>query len=120
MEKYVNTWPNRNRCYNYSKLLIAEIGYFNESEKEKIVNFDNDALKKMLISMNVCGGFFGGQKKNSLKFIEYYYDILKLFIKKKLFIGKDQNLFAFVAYAHPEVVELIRVKFFFGLKRFFY
>ena len=43
---------------------------------------------------------FGGQPINAMKFINYYYDALRLFIKNNLFIGKDQNIFTFVAFSH--------------------
>ena len=66
---------------------------------------------------NVIGGIFGGQKKNILKFIVYYYETIRLFLNKKIFIGKDQNIFTFIAFAHPEVVKLIMCKNYFDYRK---
>ena len=65
---------------------------------------------------NVIGGIFGGQKENILKFIDYYYKTIRLFLNKKIFIGKDQNIFTFIAFAHPEIVKLIMCKNYFDYR----
>ena len=57
---------------------------------------------------NVASGFFGGQPKNLLKFIDYYYETIKLFINHKIFIGKEQNLYAFVVFSHLEIINLVQ------------
>jgi len=64
--------------------------------------------KQFQRASNVAGGAFGGQSENLLKFIYYYYETIKLFISHKIFIGKDQNLFAFVAFSHPEIINLVQ------------
>ena len=61
---------------------------------------------------------FGGQSINALKFINYYYDGLKLYIKNNLFIGKDQNIFTFIAFSHTNEVNLIFCKGYFEAKKY--
>ena len=51
-----------------------------------------------------------------MKFINLYYDAIRLFIKHNLFIGKDQNIFTYVAFAHPEVVKLIKFNYYYDFK----
>ena len=56
---------------------------------------------------NVAGGLFGGQAKYLIKFIDLYYKTIKIFIKHNMFIGKDQNIFAYISYFNPNIVNLI-------------
>jgi hypothetical protein len=106
IDKYIN-WPSKKKCYENPKVLINSIRKVNDQERKDILNFDLKAHKKFQRKTNVAGGIFGGQKKYLLKFIDYYYDTIKLFISHKIFIGKDQNLFAFVVFSHPEIVNLV-------------
>ena len=92
---------------------MGQVNNFTLLDKKKILNFDKDAHLRLKKNLNVIGGIFGGQRKNILKFVEYYYETVKLYIKNKLFIGKDQNIFTYVAFAHPEVVKLILCNDFF-------
>ena len=50
---------------------------------------------------------FGGQKEYIDKFYTLYFNTIKIFIEKNFFIGKDQNVFAYIALLHPNVVKLI-------------
>lgn len=50
---------------------------------------------------------FGGQSEYVKRFVNLYYDTIESFIKKKIFIGKDQNIFAFISYLHPEIIKLV-------------
>ena len=78
-----------------------------ENEKNLLLNFDKNAHRKLQLELNVGGGMFGGHFENVLKFIDFYYETIEIFDKKNLFIGKEQNIFAFVALSHPEIVNLI-------------
>ena len=113
IKKYLNNWPSTKKCFQDKRLLMGQVNNFTLLDKEKILNFDKEAHLKLKKNLNVIGGIFGGQRKNILKFVEYYYETVKLYIKNKLFIGKDQNIFTYVAFAHPEVVKLIFCKDFF-------
>jgi hypothetical protein len=107
IHKYIN-WPSTKKCFENPRVLINSIRNVSDSEKKDILNFDLKAHKKFQRKINVGGGIFGGQPNYLLKFIDYYYDTIKLFISHKIFIGKDQNLFAFVVFSHPEIIKLIQ------------
>lgn len=76
-------------------------------EIKKIKQFNIKALKKLIGIINVASGMFGGQKPNLIKFIELYYRAIYKFDENNLFIGKEQNIFAYISFLHPEVVKLI-------------
>ena len=77
-------------------------------EIEKLKNFDQNYYKyKFLHNPNVGAAVFGGQKDYTLKFIDLYENTLISFINHTFFIGKEQNLYAFISYLHPEIVNLI-------------
>ena len=105
---FLNNWPSTNKCYQNSKVLITSLRDVGELEKEKLKNFDKEAHKYFMHECNVDSSVFGGQPEKLLKFSDLYYDAIRLFIKNNIFIGKEQNLFAFVAYLHPDIVELHR------------
>lgn len=116
IQKYSNNWPSINKCYEDKRILMGQVYYFSDEEKEKILNFDTQAHKRLQKNHNVIGGIFGGQKENILKFINYFYKTIRLFLNKKIFIGKDQNIFTFIAFSHPEVVKLIMCKNYFDYR----
>ena len=118
MEKYINTWPTTKKCFEDPRLVMGQVKYFSDEEKQRIVNFDLDAIKRVMNDINVDGSMFGGQPINTLKFINYYYDGLKLYIKNNLFIGKDQNIFTFIAFSHTNEVNLIFCKGYFEAKKY--
>ena len=107
MNNYIN-WPSTKKCYENPKVLINSIRKVPESEKKNLLDFNFQFYKLFQRKTNVAGGAFGGQPKYLMKFIYYYYKTIKLFIRHKFFIGKDQNLFAFIAFSHPEIVNLVQ------------
>jgi hypothetical protein len=118
MDKYIN-WPSTKRCFEDPRVSLNSVRTIPFSERKELLNFNLKTHKNFQAKKNVCGGVFGGQTKNVLKFIDYYYATVKLFISHKLFIGKDQNLFAFVAFSHPEIIKLVKEgsgKWYFFLK----
>jgi len=120
MKKYINDWPSTKKCYSNNRLLMGQLKKFSLKEKKRILNFDSKAHIKLNRNLNVAGNIFGGQIKNAIKFIDYYYNAIRLFIKKRIFIGRDQTLFAYVAFAHPKIIELIFVKNFKEFRRILY
>ena len=88
------------------------------TEIEKLKNFDKEAHIKFQHQCNVDSSVFGGQPEKLLKFSDLYYDAIRLFIKNNIFIGKEQNLFAFVAYLQLDIVELYRGFNFGSLKNY--
>ncbi len=107
MKKYINDWPSTKKCFEDKRFLIGQVKHFSESEKKKIINFNYEAHLKLQKDINVAANIFGGQKDNIIKFINYYYQALKLFIKHKMFIGKDQNVYTYVFFLHREIVKLV-------------
>ena len=107
MNNYIN-WPSTKKCYENPKVLINSIRKVPDSEKKNLLNLNFQFYKQFQKKPNVAGGAFGGQPKYLLKFIYYYYKTIKLFIRHKFFIGKDQNLFAFIAFSHPEIINLVQ------------
>jgi len=117
MKKYINNWPNTKKCFSNNRILMGQLKKFTKIEKEKILNFDYNSHIKLNRHLNVAGNIFGGQIENTIKFVDYYYEAIRLFIKKKIFIGRDQTIFTYVAFAHPEIIELIKVKNFKEFRR---
>ena len=115
MQKYIN-WPSTKKCFEDDRLLLGQVRGFSEEEKKGIVNFDKKYHEGLKININVSANLFGGQIKNTLKFIKLYYDAIRLFIKNKIFIGKEQNIFTYVAFAHPDVVKLIKCNYYYDFK----
>ena len=91
---------------------------FSDFEKHIIINFDIDSHINLQKNFNVAGNIFGGHSRNIIKFIELYYDSLKLFIKKKNFIGNDQNIFAYITFSYPEIVKLVYCKIYLVLMQY--
>ncbi len=118
MIKYINEWPSTKKCFEDNRVLIGQVRNFSDLEKQNIVNFDLSAHQKLQRNINVIGGLFGGQIGNILKFISLYYNALNLFAKKKLFIGKDQNIYTYIAFAYPETVKLVRFPNYFYFKTY--
>lgn len=106
INRYIN-WPSSKKCYENPKVLLNSIRNVSDSERKDLINFNLEVHKNFQKQNNVAGGVFGGKPEYLLKFIDYYYDTIKLFVNHNIFIGKDQNLFAFVAFSHPEIVDLI-------------
>ena len=110
MEDYINNWPSTKMCYDDARVLLGQVKNFSDIEKTNIINFDIETHIRLQKNINVIGGIFGGQCLNLLKFINLYYNSIRLFLKNNLFIGKDQNIFTYIAFSHPEVVKLIFCK----------
>ena len=117
MTKFTN-WPSSNKCFEDKWVLFDQIRQYSEKEIEGIIKFDrrsHDILRK---SNNIDASMFGGQKENFLKFIDLYYNAIRLFIEHNLFIGKEQNVFMYIAFAHPDVIKLNLCPTYFGLKSY--
>jgi len=116
--KYIENWPSTKKCHEEQRVLLGKVRNFSDFEIKKIVNFNYDYHIFLQKNINVAAGLFGGQSKNILKFIDLYYDSIKLFIKKKIFIGKEQNIYTYIAFSYPELVRLIYCKTYFSLKEY--
>ena len=110
MQKYINVWPSPKKCFSNKRLLMGQLRQFSKIEKNNILNFDINEYNKFNRKINVVGGLFGGQIDNTIKFIYFYYEAIRAFANKKFFIGRDQTIFTYIAFAHPEIMNLIMVK----------
>ena len=104
--RYIN-WPSSKKCYENPKVLLNSVKTIPDSERKDLMKFNLEVHKNFQKEENVGGGVFGGKPEYLLMFIDYYYETIKLFISHNIFIGKDQNLFAFVTFLHPEIFNLI-------------
>lgn len=107
MTNYLNNWPSIKKCNNDPRVIINGIRIIKNEEMQGLKSFDNKTHYSFMNNINVGAALFGGNSHYLLRFIYLYYKTLKLFIKKKQFIGSEQNLFTFVAYLNPNIVKLI-------------
>ena len=105
--KYYNNWPSIRKCYEDPRVLINGIRKVSEDEIEGLKNFNISIYNNFIKRDNVAGGLFGGKPEYLINFTNLYYKAIKDFIKHRMFIGKDQNLFAYVSYLNPKIVKII-------------
>jgi hypothetical protein len=74
--------------------------------KEGLKNFDINIHKEFQKHYNVDASTFGGKREYVIKFSDAYYNTIKLFIKNNIFIGKEQNIMAYVFYFYPNISKL--------------
>ena len=116
---YTNDWPSTKKCYEDKRLLLLQVRKIDENEKNLLLNLDINAYRKFICKVNVGAGIFGGHFENVLKFINLYYEAIEFLSSKNLFIGKEQDVYTYVALSHPEVVNLILTKDYFYYFRSF-
>lgn len=107
IKNFINNWPSINECNKDPRVLMIEIKRISNYELNGFKKLDNNIYNSFIKHVNVGGTMFGGKYNIFLKFIYLYYKTLKLFIKNKMFIGKDQNLFAYIAYMNKNIVKLV-------------
>ena len=107
IKKYLNNWPSTKNCFKDPRVIFNVLRNISKSEIEGLTNFNKSIHKEFQKKINVGGNMFGGQAEYIKTFSNLYYNTIKLFIKKKIFIGKDQNLFALIVFLHPETFKLV-------------
>ena len=110
IRNFTNGWPLPNKCYEDNRVLMNLVVNFTTKEIIRIKQFNAKDIEKLIKVVLVAAGMFGGQKEKLIKFIDLYYDALYLFEKNKLFIGKEQNIFAYISFKYPEIVKLVYSK----------
>ena len=110
MSSFINNWPSTEKCYSDPRVLINGVREIGSNEFKLLKSFDYIAHEKFKNNCNVGAGLFGGQAKYLIRFIYYYYKTIKLFYKKKKFIGSEQNLYTYINYLHKDIVNLINTK----------
>ena len=107
VQKFINGWPSAEKCLQDGRVFMIEVRKHSDYFYKKYSNFSISEHKEMQRTVSVDGSCFGGQKDYIFKFHELYYDALNKFIQHGIFIGKDQNIFAYVAYNNPDVIKLV-------------
>jgi hypothetical protein len=107
INSYLNNWPSPKNCFEDPRVIFNVIRTSSKSEIEELKNFNINTHLKFQNRSNVGGNMFGGHYEYIKKFVSLYYNTIELFIENKIFIGKDQNLFAFISYLHPKIVKLV-------------
>ena len=107
MKKYKNILNSSKKCEEDGRVTFNEIKQISKSKIEQLQKFNYETHLELQNDFNVDGSFFGGQRNYIIEFSDLYYDTIKLFERNKIFIGKDQNLYAYIAYLNPDIVKLI-------------
>ena len=107
LAKNYTNWPSTNKCLKDPRVIFNHMRKFYSKEiiffKRLNINYYRIFMRKY----NVAGNIFGGQAEYIKNFSNIYYNTIKLFAKNKMFIGKDQNLFAYIALLNPKLVKLV-------------
>ena len=119
MTKYINNWPCLKKLKNDPRVLLNEIRKIDKEELTNLMSFDRMAHDKFMNNRNMGAAFFGGRYDYLRKFIYFYFETFKLFIKKKKFIGSEQNLYTIVGYLHREITNIIHTGQYFIMKQYF-
>ena len=106
IKSYLN-WPSPKKCFEDPRVIFNELRNSSKSEITELLNFNINTHIEFQKQINVGGGMFGGQSKYIKRFVNIYYNTIELFAKKKIFIGKDQNIFAYISYLHPEIIKRV-------------
>ena len=120
VSKYINNWPSINKCNQDPKVILNEIRQISKEEFDKLMSFDKETHNKFMNNYNIAGGAYGGRADYLIKFINYYYEVFKLFMEKEKFIGSEQNLLTITSYLHPETTTRIHTKDFHFLKKYYF
>jgi hypothetical protein len=107
IKSYINDWPSPKNCFEDPRVIFNVLRASSKNEIEELRDFNINTHLEFQKQYNVGGNMFGGQSEYIKKFKNLYYNTLELFIKKKIFIGKDQNIFAYISYLHPETIKLV-------------
>ena len=105
--KYINNWPSTEKCYEDGRIIMNEMMQNTQILKDELKRFNNQTYKNFQRFYSVDASIFGGKKNYIFKFADLYYDVLNKFIEHKIFIGKDQNIFAYIAYFYTDIVKLV-------------
>ena len=106
IQNYIN-WPSTKKCFEDGRVVI--------NEKKKVSNYIKNGLKRFDIKIhkefqrnyNVDASTFGGQRNYVIQFSDAYYDTIRSFINNRIFIGKEQNVMAYVFYFYQNISKLV-------------
>ena len=118
MTQYINNWPTIEKFKEDPRVMLNEIRKINNIEFYNLINFDSLTHDKFMNNVNIGATFYGGRYDYLIKFFYFYFKVFKLFMKKKKFIGNEQNLYTIVGYLHPEITNIIHTGEFFIMKSY--
>jgi hypothetical protein len=107
ISSYINDWPSSKNCFEDPRVIFNVLRASSKKEIEELKSFNINTHIEFQKQINVGGNMFGGNYEYVKRFIILYYNTIELFIKKKIFIGKDQNIFAYISYLYPKIIKLI-------------
>ena len=109
---YLN-WPKINKVKHHKFFLLnVNTFYNNEIENNQLLNF--------IYSNRIGGGIYGGQKEYCLTFYNKYYNMINIFLKQNLFIGKDQSVLANVYIQNKKNIDLIKIPQYYNKNKWLY
>ena len=106
LQKYIN-WPTTQKCFEDGRAVINEKKNISKYIKDGLKIFDIKIHKEFQKNYNVDASTFGGQREYVIRFSDAYYETIRLFIKNNIFIGKEQNIMAYVFYFYPNITKLV-------------
>ena len=118
LKNYINEWPNPGKCYEDGRIHMNEITQYTHSALDRLKNFDKEFHNNFQRFSNIDASIFGGQKEYIIKFCNLYYDLIKIFIKKGVFIGKERNIYAYIAYFNKKIIKLVYSGYYFYMKEY--
>ena len=116
--EYNLDWPSSQNCLEDPRIIFNSLRKFNNKEIIGYKRLNINFYKKFIKKINFGGGMFGGQKEYIDKFYKLYFNTIKIFVKKNFYIGKDQNIFTYIALTHPDIVKIIYSKDWFYFRKY--
>ncbi len=112
VEKYLS-FPKFKNIPDKSKIIFSKVAEFNSSD----TNIDNNGIPTMYHNISdqtklcrIQGGFFCLHKSMSNVLTELYENTFNLFMKQKMFAGKDQYIMYTMYLEQPAIFEMIEAK----------
>ena len=106
LNKYRN-WPSTRECFEDGRVVINERLNKSDYIKDGLKRFDPIIHREFQRSYNVDGSCFGGKRDYVIQFCNLFYDTVRIYIQKNIFIGKDQNIMAYIAYFYSNITKLV-------------
>lgn len=101
---YIRTFPRIRDTINKNKIYLLNIQHIFNAQDE----FKELASERYRYINAIGGTIIFGNQNNLLKWVHKYYNILKEFVSKDLFAGKDQSLMACLYVKNKDLIQLVR------------
>ena len=104
-QNFLDNWPSTKRCIEDPRITFISMRQLG-SDVIKTFQYLNMTHSFFNVT-NVGGNFFGGTSLYILEFYKKYFEALEVWHNNSFFIGKDQNIFAYVIYLNPQYCKLV-------------